>query len=111
METFIIEIFNIFLHIESLEPSMYYTYSMAHVGLTTYLKAHEANGYYIMHVILYISLWFTSAPSPSFPYLNPASPTQLQLLDFPEGWPLSSKPTLCPGLNFIPPVQDLGLHS
>lgn len=38
------------MHIESLEPSMYYTYSMAHVGLTTYLKAHEANGYYIMHV-------------------------------------------------------------
>lgn len=51
METFIDEVFNIFfLHIESLEPSVYYTYSMAHFGLTTYLKAHEASGSCIIHV-------------------------------------------------------------
>lgn len=35
---------------ESLEPSVYYTYSRAHFGLTTYLKAHGANGYCVIHV-------------------------------------------------------------
>ena len=39
-----------FLHMESLEPSVYYTYSRAHFGLTTYLKAHGANGYCVIHV-------------------------------------------------------------
>lgn len=80
METFINEVFNIFfLHIESLEPSVFYTYSMAHFGLTTHLKPTKlvAPVLYMRDTLHSLLVHICSIPL-IFP-LNPASPTQLQL--------------------------------
>ena len=103
METFINEVFNIFFCILSLQNPVCIT-------LTAWLILdwlHTSRPTKLMATVLYMwdTLHILMVHICSIPFifpLNPAAPTQLQLPDFPEGWPLSSKPTPLSRSYFAP---------